>query len=664
MFKAVKLTRISIQVPETLMPPVMKVLGDFKLLHLIQIDQTHLGRLGYQAKVDVDLLGRYDALLARANRLNRELSPSPGRNRDIQVPRPDRAVFELEEELDKLEAQALEPISQREALRSDLAKSEELASRLEMIKAIEMPLERIRGMEYARCRIGLLPPGNRPRLEESLADIHHALIPLKKVDEKELMAALCLKEDLEIMERALRSAFFDFLELPEELSGDPGVLLEDLRKKMEQDSEALARLDQRCLELGKSLGERITRARDQVIMARNLVKAQEQFGQIDHAYIITGWVPAQGFERLRKAIEKATNGKAVVDQVDPEDLMEVRAGIIKIPILFNNPFLIRPFERLTTLYGVPSYKEVEPTVFLAVSFLLLFGMMFGDVGQGAVLTGAGYYLFRRMYRFFDYGIILMECGVSSMIFGLMYGSVFGVEDLIPALWLHPMDNVEHFMTVSVWVGVGIISLGLILNMVNILRQRRYRDLLTSSGLAGALFYWLLAGMAARRFLAGPLAANEVALAKWAMLILLTVMVFHRPLGRLISKMMGRPWDEKESGAGGILESTIEVLDGLLKYLANTVSFVRVAAFALTHAGLFVAVFSLADTIRAGQGQGPWYWLTLVVGNMVIIVLEGLVVSIQTVRLEYYEFFGKFFQGGGEPFKPIFGPGEGENDSRG
>ena len=107
------------------------------------------------------------------------------------------------------------------------------------------------------------------------------------------------------------------------------------------------------------------------------------------------------------------------------------------------------------------------------------------------------------------------------------------------------------------------------------------------------------------------------------------------------------------GLGGtILESLIEVLDDLLRYLTNTVSFVRVAAFALTHAGLFIAVFSLADMVRGIHGGGLLYWVTLIVGNVFIIAIEGMVVSIQTIRLEYYEFFSKFFRGGGEPFQPL------------
>ena len=102
----------------------------------------------------------------------------------------------------------------------------------------------------------------------------------------------------------------------------------------------------------------------------------------------------------------------------------------------------------------------------------------------------------------------------------------------------------------------------------------------------------------------------------------------------------------------MLEGVIEVVDGTIRFVANTISFIRIAAFALAHAGLFIAVFSLADTLNRMGGGGVVYWLTIGLGNVVIILLEGLVVSIQIVRLEYYEFMSKFFHGGGEPFKPL------------
>jgi len=290
---------------------------------------------------------------------------------------------------------------------------------------------------------------------------------------------------------------------------------------------------------------------------------------------------------------------------------------------------------------------VEPTPFLAIGFLVMFGLMFGDLGQGAVLVGLGYVILRRFLRYTDYGIILMECGVSSMIFGLLYGSFFGVEGLLPVLWFSPLKNINYFMKISLILGVGIISLGLILSFINAVRLKKGR--LPAAELLAALFYWILAALGLRYLITGALVWDYwVSIVVGAVSLVLIILF-------IVQRLRVKPEKARPQGEGRglhLLEGAIEVVDGTVRYVANTISFIRIAAFALAHAGLFIAVFSLAETLGRMQGGGILYWLTVALGNVVIILLEGLVVSIQTVRLEYYEFLSKFFHGGGETFTPL------------
>ncbi|WP_456431619.1 hypothetical protein [Thermosulfuriphilus sp.] len=252
----------------------------------------------------------------------------------------------------------------------------------------------------------------------------------------------------------------------------------------------------------------------------------------------------------------------------------------------------------------------------------------------------------------DYGIILMECGVSSMIFGLLYGSLFGLEDVLPALWLHPLRNINTFMEVSLFFGLAVLSLGVILNLINIVRLKKYEVLLSTGGLAGALLYWLAMGLLTRYLLSGTISQKEIRAFGWGAGVLTSLMILHRPLYLYFFRKEHNTSLFKTGVFSGLVESIIEVFDGLLRYFTATVSFIRIAAFALTHAALFVAVFSLADLLAQGGEKGWSYWLVVAFGNVFIILLEGLVVSIQTLRLEYYEFFSRFFRGGGEPFRPL------------
>ncbi len=655
MFKPVKLTRVTIQTPEDHISSVMAILGDLRLMHLIRIEETDLGRMGYVAHIDTSLLGRYDALLARVKKLLGNLQPQGPLPGISKTRRPDKAIFRMEEEWAAIEKEALGPLKQRTELQSTLSKQQTLIARLQLLGSARLDLDRLHDLRYATWQAGLVPEENIDRLEMSLGGIHHSLIPLERKEGRVALLAIALREDAEVLLRALKSAFWDSLDLSADLRGPVSDILERLTREDEQIRDDLAVLDITRDALARKYGAKIQQLHEEILIARELLRAQEKFGQIDHTYLLTGWLPLSLFEDLKKQIMEASSGKALVDKIDPEEIKEVRSGILTIPILFNNPFLIRPFERLTTLYDTPSYEEMEPTGFLALTFLLLFGMMFGDVGHGAVLCGIGYLVFKKMYRYLDYGIILMECGVSAMVFGVLYGSIFGMEDLMPALWMHPLDNITYFMKVSAILGISIISMGLVLNLVNVIRQHRYSELLSASGLAGALFYWLIAALGVRYFITGPLSVYEVVFAQVTGGVLFTLMVFQRPIRLLLAR---RSRSEKgrqlPSGIGvTFLESLIEVLDELLRYLANTVSFVRVAAFGLAHAGLFIAVFTLADMVRNVQGGGLFYWIILVLGNIVIIGLEGLVVSIQTIRLEYYEFFSKFFRGGGKPFQPLF-----------
>ena len=655
MFRSVKLTRVTIQTPEEHISAVMAILGDLRLLHLIKVEETHLGRMGYVAKVDTSLLKRYDSLLNRVNRLHKDLHLLESSQNLSKTPRPDKAIFHLEEACASIEKKCLATLEQREEKSSALSEHEALIGRLQLLETAEIDLNRMRELHYVVWHAGLLPEKNLERLEMSLGEIHHHLISLDHRDKRTVLLAMALKEDDKVLQRALKSAFWDPLVLPEELNGKISNILQQLKAERDQIEKNLDQLTTKCHALSKKYGPELQKLREELLIARELLRAQAKFGLIDHTYLLSGWLPVSLFKNMRERILKTTSGKALIDKVDPEDIKEVRSGILSIPILFNNPALIRPFERLTNLYGTPSYDEVEPTGFLALSFLLLFGMMFGDVGHGAIICAVGYLVFKKMFRYFDYGIILMECGVSAMIFGVLYGSVFGLENLIPALWIHPMEEIGRFMKTAAFFGIGMISTGLVLNLVNMFRQHRYNELLSVSGLAGALLYWLAVGLGVRYFFTGTLSTTEILFAKISTAILFVLMILQRPIRLILSQHDSDKQTRLLPANLGItfLESFIEVLDELLRYLANTVSFVRIAAFALAHAGLFMAVFTLADMVRNAQGTGLLYWLTLILGNIVIIALEGLIVSIQTVRLEYYEFFSKFFRGGGKPFQPLF-----------
>jgi V/A-type H+-transporting ATPase subunit I len=383
-----------------------------------------------------------------------------------------------------------------------------------------------------------------------------------------------------------------------------------------------------------------------------LLQAQAMFATAGRFLVISGWIPADRADELSAAIGRVCAGRAVVTIEKPEAVAAVYGPVLSVPILHRNPLLLRPFDRLVQVYGMPSYGEVQPTAFFALSFLLLFGLMFGDIGHGLVLVSAGYCLFRYMPRFLDYAILLMEAGTASAGFGLLYGSVFGLDTPWPAV-AHPMRDVTSLAVAAVAVGVVLVSAGVALNVVNSWRAgERVAALTSTRGLFGAFGYWAALALVARAVLPTGWIVPD------ALIFGLTgaglALIVARPL---IVRALGANASPRPPGGPrprplAALESSIELVDALFSYLANTISFVRVAAFAAVHAGVLLAIFALADTFSQFRFGGLLSIAVLVAGNVAVILLEGLTVTVQVLRLEYYEFFSRFFRGGGEPYRPL------------
>jgi len=647
MFKAVPLVLVNIQVAQAEISRATAVLTRLRIMHLINLVETPLGKLGYMGELERDLLNRYQQVGDEVDRWAQALEIPP---QVVEIPAdldPAKDIYPLEERMERLRGQVSPLLQNVQEVSDQLNNLKKYRQNLELLAPAGLSPGTLAGLRLAYLAPGWLPRENLLRLEQALEHLHHALIPLVQEETRVLVLMAGLATDRETLDRALKGAFFEPLSMPPAATGVLNGALTDLQEQILARETSWQQLDSQRSRLRDQIGPELVRIRNRIDLTRTLLRARVLFGKVDSSYLVSGWIPATLVAKLKDALAQELGDRAEVEVLSPEAIPGAREGVLKIPILFNNPYLLRPFERLTKAYGTPAYGEVEPTAFLAMSFLLMFGLMFGDAGQGGVLFLLGYVIFRRFFRYTDYGIIMMECGVASVVFGFLYGSVFGVEDLLPALWFSPMKDIAYFIKIAVLFGVGAISLGVILSFINALRLKTSR--LPATGLLAALIYWILAGLGVRYLLTGALEWDFWVAAGVCGVTLLMGTIY--VLQRL---WLAPPRAEAITEGTGIrlLEGVIEVVDGTIRFVANTISFIRIAAFALAHAGLFIAVFSLADTLNRMGGGGVVYWLTIGLGNVVIILLEGLVVSIQIVRLEYYEFMSKFFHGGGEPFKPL------------
>jgi len=345
-----------------------------------------------------------------------------------------------------------------------------------------------------------------------------------------------------------------------------------------------------------------------------LVHNVPQLPATEHFAYVTGWTRDLSGERLENALAARELPHLLHFPEPPRTL--------KAPIVLANPRLLQPFEGFVRLLGTPGAGEADPTPVVAVIAPLLFGYMFGDVGQGLVLIALGLYLRRRVPAFG----LLVSGGVTATLFGFAFGSVFAREDLLPALWHRPLDQPLAMLATSVGFGVVVLLGGFALDALQAAWVGRGREWWLSRGGLVALYVGLVAT---------PFAPAALAVAALGVLwyTVGAALIARSPLAA------GRAFGE--------------LLESVLQLLVNTISFARVGAFALAHAGLAAAVVGLA----AAAGRGVGYYSALALGNLLILVLEGLVVGIQTARLVLFEFFIRFLKAEGRPFQPLPEPAQ-------
>ena len=329
---------------------------------------------------------------------------------------------------------------------------------------------------------------------------------------------------------------------------------------------------------------------------------------------ITGWTSETNAEQLENALQSAgVRGRAALP-VPPADVMP--------PSLLRHGFWLRPFAVFSEAIGTPGTNEVDPTVWVALLVPLMFGYMCGDVGHGAVIATAGLLLRGRSQHW----LLLVFCGVAALGFGFVFGDVFGYEHLIEPLWVRPLEAPLVVLAVPLAFGAAVLTLGLLLHTV----QSCWRGLGRSEGVADVAQLFVYWGALLSLALMHP------------GLLWLCIIGFLLCVGnRLVAQRDPRSVVE---GIGHLLEATFSLL-------LNTLSFARVGAFALAHAALELAVLTIADSVPGVFGTA----LVVIIGNLVVVVLEGLVVSIQTSRLVLFEFFLRFFQGTGRRFGPAATP---------
>lgn len=512
-----------------------------------------------------------------------------------------------------------------------LDEAERLASEHEVLldnfAELNIDLGRLSGRtRFLAFHVGVVPRENLRQLEDAAALAGHLLhVYLYRGETAHVVLVGPTDDDATSpIAAVLNAAGFQPLTIPPELDREPDVLRRELAARHREIAEQRAAKQQALTEWGATLHEQLLAARKTLILAEPLVTLDPSLRSAGRIAYLSGWVPARALADLEQRLSTLLDLPFDLAVRDPRpDERHL------VPTLSVRHRWLQPFALLVNQYGIPAYGEIDPTPLFAVTFLLMFGSMFGDVGHGAVIAVAAWLARHKIPTFYRFGIF---AGLSSMAFGVLFGSLFGYEDILHAVWMSPLHDPILMLEVALVWGVVFIIVACLLGIYNRLVNGDWTGaLLERHGVINLLFYlaflWGGYGLASGQGF-GTLPAL---VASGSLLALAAFQWQH----------LHAPTGEKA------LVVVIETLDTVIVYLSNTLSFLRVAAFSLNHVALALAVFTLADMMGVFG-----HAVTIVLGNIFILVLEGGIVMIQVMRLQYYEGFSRYFSGTGHRFVPL------------
>lgn len=548
----------------------------------------------------------------------------------------------------------------------------EISKALEEHKSTEAYLRHLMGldvsfhdlfnMKYVKLRIGRLPADSVQKLK-FYEQKCFVFMPFEHAEGYVYGIYLAPKNLTDFADDVMRSLSFERMRLPDYLEDNAEGADKKLADIIEREAKQKEELEKELAYFTDNLKSDFNAVLCKLKYKADCFELRKKAIITEEKFSFSGYCPTRDCPKLREELKKASPYIQCLEiPVDKKNAPE------NTPVKLKNNRLVRPFEMFVRMYGLPSYSMFDPTPYVAVTYMILFGLMFGDVGQGLVVTLLGLLLTKLTKN--GLAPIMTRIGVFSMLGGLIYGSVFGIETIIPPIYHreniwhgvcklfgglgipeHPENIFQVAMVVLMFalvVGVILILISMIFSMTLKFKAGKTGEALFSvNGLSGVIFYAaLISGVAGQLLFGVKLLTPPYIIC----LIVLPIMLifFKEPLSNLIS---GKKPEEKMSVVNFIIENFIELFESAISFLSNTMSYLRVGGFVLSHAGFMLVVSQMAGT-ASGAPVTAKTVIVYIIGNLVVMAIEGLLVGIQVLRLEFYEIFSRFYDGNGTGFDPV------------
>jgi len=576
----------------------------------------------------------YKGMLQEACRLLEELEipldyrPFEQENLDIPA---------CEEYLSKIASEISSLRKEREERAKLAERDEAIFHQLDHIKGVKERLSDLLNMRYVKFRYGRIP---RNHLRECLGELspRDDVFFIDTGEDENWVYGMCfaLPSSSDLVDAILGSMGFQRIRLDKDIqfAGTAEETAEKILREIDGARSRIEEIDRQIAQLKEKEGETLLRHYSWLRYMSECYDIRSYAGYRRKNFFILGWLPAseaEDFAEECKSIEGFTC--ILTDAREVEDY--------EPPVKLGGNLLQKIYAPFVEMFGVPRYGEVDPRMFMALAYSVLFGIMFGDVGQGAVLAILGYVFWKtkRMWL----GRVLVCAGICSVAMGFVYGNIFGYEDILPGFKVLEGENTMRMLLVSVAIGVVLLLICMALNIINGIRQRDIKKIFFSpNGLAGFVMYLSIAVAVVVLF-----AFDKNIFTPLYIIVFIVLPLFAIFAAEPLTKLCRGEKDWLPESIGMFfVEGFFELFETVLAYVSNTVSFLRVGAFAISHAGMMMVVFLLAKTANGGNNI-----IAVIIGNIIVMGIEAVLVCIQVMRLHFYEMFGRFYTGGGQKFSP-------------
>lgn len=571
-------------------------------------------------------------------KFNIQLTDVEQRNYDIDFD-------EMFDYMQNLKLQLGEEIKRIKALEKEISEYQDTLIQVNHLKVLDLPLDDLFAAEYVTFRFGRLPNDSVPKLRffQSKPFVFQSF-------DTDNNYSWCMYYTTDEYKREVdnifSSLFFERIFIPDFVHGRPLEAIENLESKIKEAQLEIQSYHQEMDDIAGTCTNKLSCIKGELLYLNRIFEAKKYVVGLGDKISISVFSEDVHASEIKSSFEMIPEVEVEINDADADKR-------IKPPTKLKNGWFSKPFGLFVEMYGLPSYHDIDPTPFVAWSYAILFGLMFGDLGQGIVLSLLGLWLYKKKGSML--GAIGIRIGITSAIFGFLYGSLFGNEEiLIPVFQnvfglmdkpIHVMDA-DFTMTLlisAIGIGVFLIIVAMIISIYIKAKHKHYIEMIMShNGIAGLIFYtYLLSALGLSMGFQIDILTPVFTIPFIGIPLLL--IFFKEPFER-------RSHGEKmfPTGFGGFfVEGFFELFEILLSYITNTMSFLRVGGFILSHAGMMLVVMSLMEMVG---GAGSIF--VLIFGNIFVMALEGMIVGIQVLRLQFYELFSRYYQGNGIAFTPL------------